>query len=171
MDLKHTLASISSSAGHSWQNITLIHPSKVTEQDGPADADLRLVDVCQVVVARSLGFRPGKGRRSKRDPLNFPSSLPIFNNILSNENRPLIATPFGRRFLVSSASHFFKAASLRQWLVSDLLVRQRIIIAGRVGTIVVCKLQLLPLCLRCSHRADQELFALSLTLPHGARSA
>src|SRR5690349_11812223 len=102
MDLQHTLASLSGGAGQGWQNITFIHPSKVAEQDGPADADLRLVDVRQVVVPRSLGFRPSKGRRSKRDPLNFPSSLPILNNILANENRPVIATPFGRGFLISS---------------------------------------------------------------------
>jgi hypothetical protein len=114
MVLQHTLAPGSSGAGQSCQNVPFIDPSKVPEQDGSTNADLRLVNVCQVVVAQSLGLRPSKGRRSEWNSSNFPFPLPMFNNILANEDGPLISTPFGRGFLISSASYFFKAASLRR---------------------------------------------------------
>ena len=169
MIFQHTLTPLPGGAGQSGENITFIHTSKVAEQDGPTDPHLRLIDVCQVVVARSLGFRPGKGGRSEGDSFNFPSSLPIFNNILANEDCPLIPPLFRRGFLVSSSSHFFKAASLRQWLVTDLLAWKCNIDTSRLAG--VRKVIWLSYVVSCCHRAIPVGAPPNSTLHHRSKPA
>src|ERR1700693_3597225 len=84
-----------------------------------------MVDGCNVIVSQPLRIRFTKSCRSQRNPFNLPLSLPIDNQILSNEDGPRPPMPLRRRLLIPSTSHLFKAASLRQWLISDLLGRQR----------------------------------------------
>src|SRR5665213_2361303 len=83
-----------------------------------------MVDGRDIIVTQPLRIRFTKCRWSQRNPFNLPLPLSINHQILSNEDRPCPPMPFRHRLLIPSTSHLFKAASLRQWLVSELLGRQ-----------------------------------------------
>src|SRR5215471_11245241 len=82
------------------------------------------------MIPQSFGLSSGKSGRPQGNSPNLPFPPSIYHYILANEDTPLLPTPLWRRFLISSTSHFVKAASLRRWLVSDLLAWQSTTIGG-----------------------------------------